>query len=138
MPIPRGVARVNKRITNKITSPFARRLGSFGVVHHVGRSTGEHYRTPINCWKKGGVVTVALTYGPEVDWLKNLEAAGGGVIEIRADMISIGPPKALSTEEGLTRMSAFVRYALNTLDVTEFREFEVLSSSCSSSIQPRS
>jgi hypothetical protein len=26
---------------------------------------------------------VALTYGPDVDWLKNLRASGGGEIETR-------------------------------------------------------
>ena len=127
MPIPRSVATFNKRVTNHITKPFARHLGGFGVVHHVGRKSGRSYETPVNCWIKEGIVTVALTYGSDVDWLKNLEAAGGGEVEIRGEKIKIGSPVDVDTEEGLARMSGFVRSALRGLDVTEFREFEIRS-----------
>ena len=127
MPIPRRIASLNKRVTNKLTSPFARRMGGFGVVHHLGRKSGREYETPINCWVSDGVLTVALTYGPAVDWLRNLEAAGGGRVVIRGRLVEIGPPLIISTEEGLKRMSPAVRLALRSLDVTEFREFEVRS-----------
>ena len=72
-------------------------------------------------------MSVSLTYGPDVDWLKNLEAAGGGEVEVRGERLAIGPPVAVATEEGLARMSSFVRYALMALNVTEFRQFEVVS-----------
>ena len=102
-------------------------MGGFGVVHHRGRKSGREYQTPINCCVRDGVLTVALTYGPAVDWLRNLEAAGGGRVVIRGRLVEIGPPLIISTEEGLKRMPPAVRLALRSLDVTEFREFEVRS-----------
>ncbi len=123
MPIPKRVARFNRKATNRITIPFARRLGGFGVVRHVGRRSGRTYETPINCWRRGGVVTVALTYGRDVDWLKNLEAAGGGSIVIQGETVPIGPPRMLDEETGRERMPAFVRPVLTALGVHEFVEF---------------
>ena len=76
MPIPKAVAAFNKRVTNRITGPFAGRLPGFAVVTHVGRSSGRHYRTPVNMLRRGADYVFVLTYGPQADWVRNVEAAG--------------------------------------------------------------
>jgi deazaflavin-dependent oxidoreductase (nitroreductase family) len=126
MPLPKGLARFNRKVTNRITAPFAERLPGFGVVHHVGRRSGRPYRTPINCWIGDGVITVPLTYGADVDWLKNLAAAGGGEIQVRGELIRLGPPGELEPEEGRRRIPDWVAAILPLIDVSEFREFPIL------------
>ncbi|MCZ6738832.1 MAG: hypothetical protein O7C01_03525 [Actinobacteria bacterium] len=51
MPLPRGLARFNRSVTNRITKPAAARLGGFGVLHHHGRRSGNEYETPLNAWR---------------------------------------------------------------------------------------
>ena len=74
MAIPRAVARFNARVTNRVTRPLAGRLPGFGIVSHVGRRSGRIYRTPVNVFRDGDHV-IALTYGAESDWVKNVIAA---------------------------------------------------------------
>jgi len=45
-------------------------------VSHVGRKSGRVYRTPLNAFRTDGGYIIALTYGAESDWVKNVLAAG--------------------------------------------------------------
>jgi deazaflavin-dependent oxidoreductase (nitroreductase family) len=128
VPIPQAVARFNRKVTNRVTKPFAHRLGGFGVVHHIGRRSGKPYETPINCWVGDGVLTAPLTYGSEVDWLRNLTAAGGGSVVVKGQTLGLGVPRILDEEEGRARMPAPVRPMLSLLNVDEFVEFPILAS----------
>ncbi|HKN42352.1 MAG TPA: nitroreductase family deazaflavin-dependent oxidoreductase [Propionibacteriaceae bacterium] len=83
MAIPRWVARVNRRATNHITAPIARHTPGFGVIIHRGRKTHQLYRTPVNVFAAPGGYTVALTYGTESQWVKNVIAAGGCDLQTR-------------------------------------------------------
>jgi len=76
MPIPMAVARFNRSVTNRLIGPFAGHLPGFGILIHRGRSSGREYRTPINVFRRRGGFAIALTYGPESQWVKNVLAAG--------------------------------------------------------------
>lgn len=77
MPLPAWLARLNRRLANPTLCPVAGRLPYFGVVLHHGRRSGRLYRTPVNVFPDEGGFWVALTYGRDVDWVKNVLAAGG-------------------------------------------------------------
>jgi deazaflavin-dependent oxidoreductase (nitroreductase family) len=77
MPIPRYVARLNRVGLNRLTTRLAPWLPGFGVVMHRGRRSGREYRTPVNVFRSSGGVRIALTYGADSDWVKNVLAAGG-------------------------------------------------------------
>lgn len=68
----------NKHVTNRLLRGFARApFGPFALVRHVGRKSGKAYETPIMVFPIQGGFLVALTYGPQVDWYQNVQAAGG-------------------------------------------------------------
>jgi deazaflavin-dependent oxidoreductase (nitroreductase family) len=96
MPLPQRVARFNRRVTNRITRPFADRLPGFGIVIHTGRTSGRTYRTPINVFRDGNDYIIALTYGPEADWVRNVQAAGGCQIVTRGRRISLTNPRLVT------------------------------------------
>ena len=78
MPIPKGMRQVNKAALNKVTRHLAPWLPGLGVVVHRGRTSGKQYRTPVNVFPRpGGRYVLALTYGTDTDWVKNVIAAGG-------------------------------------------------------------
>src|SRR3984885_5590155 len=79
----RWVAAFNLAVTNRITSRFAARLPGFGIVAHVGRKSGKVYRTPVNAFRAPEGFLIALTYGRESEWVKNVMAAGGCQLETR-------------------------------------------------------
>src|ERR1700747_688030 len=74
----RWLARINIAFTNRITGLFAGWLPGFGILTHVGRKSGKVYRTPINVFRAPGGFIIALTYGGQSEWVKNVLAAGGG------------------------------------------------------------
>jgi deazaflavin-dependent oxidoreductase (nitroreductase family) len=73
----KSLARFNLAVTNRITSRFAGWLPGFGIVTHLGRKSGKVYHTPINVFRAPKGFAIALTYGRESEWVKNVLAAGG-------------------------------------------------------------
>ncbi len=67
----------NKHVLNRVTRRFAKSSrGSFAVVRHVGRRSGKPYATPTMVVPIEDGFVIALTYGTEVDWYRNVQAAG--------------------------------------------------------------
>lgn len=127
MPLPLALARVNKRVTNHLTRHLVGH-GDFAELEHVGRRSGRLYRIPINAFRRGDVVTIALTYGPRTDWLRNLRAAGGARMRLGSEILTLGPPRDISASEGMSRMPGPARFVLPRIGVDEFVELNVLES----------
>ncbi len=126
MPIPRVVTHLNKAVGNRLLIHLAGH-GPFVELEHVGRRSGRTYRIPLNAFRSGDTVTFALTYGPRVDWYRNVVAAGGCRIRMGSAWLTLGPPREVTTDEGLRRMPAFARPILRAASVTDFVELAVLA-----------
>jgi len=98
MPLPRSIARFNRYVTNRVLGPLAPYLPAFGVVVHRGRKSGRWYRTPVNVFRRPGGYVVALTYGPDADWVRNVLAAGGAVLETRGRRLRLTRPRLVHDE----------------------------------------
>jgi deazaflavin-dependent oxidoreductase (nitroreductase family) len=125
MPLPEGLARFNRVVTNRVAFPFARRLPGFAVLHHTGRRTGAPYETPLNAWREDDRIVVALTYGEDVDWLKNARASGGTVV-MRDEKIEVGRPGVVWDHPDTEVVPGLVRWVLKVIDVDRFAVFPVL------------
>jgi deazaflavin-dependent oxidoreductase (nitroreductase family) len=88
----RWVAAFNLAVTNRITSRFAARLPGFGILTHVGRKSGRVYRTPVNVFRAPEGFLIALTYGRESEWVRNVIAAGGCKLETRGVQHQLSAP----------------------------------------------
>src|SRR5262249_31797682 len=84
-----------KRVINPVTRLFAGWLPGFAILTHVGRTSGHTYRTPINVFRRGDHYLFALTYGSNVDWVKNVLAAGGCQMRTRGRDISLVEPELI-------------------------------------------
>jgi deazaflavin-dependent oxidoreductase (nitroreductase family) len=49
----------------------------YGVLHHVGRSSGRAYATPVVVRGTPSAVYVPLPFGERTHWYRNARAAGG-------------------------------------------------------------
>lgn len=96
MKLSRGVARFNKRVTNRIQGVYAWLVPPWAVILHRGRRSGRRYRTPLFAFRRGRTLVVALLYGEESEWLRNLRAGGGHVIRA-GRTFSVGPPEVVAT-----------------------------------------
>jgi deazaflavin-dependent oxidoreductase (nitroreductase family) len=127
MKLSRGVARFNKRVTNRIQGLYAWLVPPWAVILHRGRRSGRQYRTPLFAFRRGRTLVIALLYGEESEWLRNLRAGGGHVIRGGRTFV-VGAPEVVATREAgslLARLSpaerAYCRLAekLAMLDLEE-------------------
>ncbi|ONM50176.1 nitroreductase family deazaflavin-dependent oxidoreductase [Nocardia donostiensis] len=92
MVLPRALARFNRQVTNPVTGLVAGHLPGWGIVIHKGRNSGRAYRTPVMLFTRDGEYRIALTYGRDVDWVKNSLAAGGLAVETRGRVVQLTDP----------------------------------------------
>jgi len=105
----------NKYVTNRILYRFTRLShGPFAIVYHIGRRSGKPYETVFWVWQMREGFVVALTYGPMVDWCRNLEAANGGSIYWHKRHYAVGRPELIATEKALTAFPTFFRFLFRT------------------------
>lgn len=127
MPITRKITSFNKRFLNPLTLRLAGR-GSMADLEHVGRTSGRTFHTPLMAFRDGETVTVALTYGPDVQWLKNVTAAGGCRMRLAGQQLTLGAPQVLAAPEGLARMPNPQRLLLRrVIKCRNFIELRVLA-----------
>jgi deazaflavin-dependent oxidoreductase (nitroreductase family) len=111
----------NKHTLNKVTCFFARLpQGPFAVIRHTGRRSGKPYETPIMVRRKAGSFVIALTYGPKVDWYRNVLAAGRAMLLWHGKEYALGAPEPVPAKMGLQAFSAWQRPILRRLGVRDF------------------
>lgn len=120
MPIPVFVATSNRAITNPITRRFAGRIPPFAIVEHRGRKSGKTFRTPVMVFPHGDEMVFALTYGKDVDWVKNVLAEGGCTIEYRRRRIALSDPTLSHGRPEDQPLPIVVRTVLRIIRVSDF------------------
>lgn len=117
--LPTWLAKVNRSVTNRVTSPLAPHLPGMGVVGHVGRRSGREYRTPVNVFRRDGGFVLALTYGSSAQWARNVLAAGRAEIRHRGRTYAVTNPRVVS-DPSRSLVPAGVRVPLRVFGVDEF------------------
>jgi deazaflavin-dependent oxidoreductase (nitroreductase family) len=97
------------RYVDPVLRPVAGTLPAFGVVTHRGRTSGHEYRTPVNVFRRGEQYLFFLTYGSDVDWVKNIQAAGRCLMRNRGRDVELVDPE-LILDPDLTLAPPFVRF----------------------------
>jgi deazaflavin-dependent oxidoreductase (nitroreductase family) len=111
-----------KHTLNPLTRRMAKsHFGPFALVQHVGRRSGKPYETPIIVAPVADGFVIELTYGPGVDWYKNVRAAGGCVLVRHGRAYTIERLEPLDTAAGL---AAFPRPQRTILRLLRRRHFE--------------
>ncbi len=126
MPLPDWLGRFNRSATNRVMGPFAGRLPGFAVVTHTGRRSGRRYRTPVNIFRSDDGFVIALAYGRERDWVRNVLAAGGCEVQTQGTTVHLRDPDIV-TDVGQTLVPGPVRPILRAVGVTEFMRLKPAS-----------
>jgi deazaflavin-dependent oxidoreductase (nitroreductase family) len=119
MPLPRRLAKFNLVVTNRILGPLARYLPGFAVVSHVGRRSGRTYRTPVNLFRREDGYVIALLYGADSQWVRNVLAAGGADVDTRGRRLRLVDPE-LVRDPDRSLLPRPVRVPVGLVNVDEF------------------
>lgn len=112
MQVPRFMRRVNRDVTNRIVGLFAGHIPPLAIVHHLGRKTGDAYRTPILAIPTSESFITPLPYGTDTDWCLNVREAGGGQLEIGGREIGVDNPRVVDSESAMPLLPALLRPGL--------------------------
>ena len=80
---------LNKYVLNPVMLRFSGKTGPSAIVHHIGHRSGRPYVTPVIAHQSGEYVIIPLPYGTDVDWLRNLLAAGQAVVDLEGRSLSV-------------------------------------------------
>jgi deazaflavin-dependent oxidoreductase (nitroreductase family) len=117
MALPKQLARFNRIATNRLARHVAGRLPGFAILTHTGRRTGREHRTPVNLYRRGDRFVIALVYGSNSQWVRNVTAAGVCDAETRGKRVHLVAPEIVR-DPGL--VPAPVRPLYRAVRVGEF------------------
>lgn len=103
------VRRAATHYLDPVLRPIAAWLPGFGIITHRGRRSGRTYRTPVNVFRRGDEYLFFATYGSEVDWVRNVLAAGTCSLRTRGRDVTLIEPELISDPQ-LTLAPPFVRF----------------------------
>jgi deazaflavin-dependent oxidoreductase (nitroreductase family) len=116
----------NKHVTNKLMIHIAgKRFGHFAVLGHVGRKSGKLYQIPIIAEPFQNGFVVALTYGKNVDWYKNVAAKGSCSLRWKNKDFQLVRPVFIDREIGLMAFPAMLRSGLRVMGIRDFLKLEI-------------
>jgi deazaflavin-dependent oxidoreductase (nitroreductase family) len=99
-------------------------MPGFGLLRYRGRRTGRQYNTPMNVFRQGDSYVFALTYGSDVQWVKNILAAGETTLRTRGRDLRLVQPELIVDPE--RRLMPFpVRQFLGFMRVSEFMRMRI-------------
>jgi deazaflavin-dependent oxidoreductase (nitroreductase family) len=106
-------------VFNRLSRLFAGWMPGFGIIEHAGRKSGKAYRTPMNVFRHGDGWVFALTYGSDVQWVRNVLASGGCTLLTLGRRHQLVNPR-LFVDPKRSAIPTPVRQFLGLLRVSEF------------------
>jgi deazaflavin-dependent oxidoreductase (nitroreductase family) len=120
---PSAIVRIVMRPMTKALNPIVLKLAGrrhfrmAAQIRHVGRRSGRIYTTPVSARRTGDLVMIALTFGNQSDWVRNVRSAGGGSIRIEGEDIDVTQPRFVSRQDTMP----LVRAAFSPMERAGFR-----------------
>ena len=68
---------------------------SASVIHHIGRTSGRSYATPVGAVPIDEGFVIALPYGLSADWLRNVLASGSATIVHEGSTYDVDRPEVV-------------------------------------------
>lgn len=117
MHLPHFLRRINRDFTNPLMGTIAWLVPPLAIVHHVGRRTGKVYRAPVIAFRTARGFVIPMTYGTDVDWGRNLLAAGGGEVEQMGSRQRLYQPRIVGGRDAYPHLPPGVRELLRAADL---------------------
>ena len=112
---------LNKYVTNRVLRGLTKIAhGPFALIRHVGRRSGKPYETVIMVWPIAEGFVIALTYGPKVDWYRNVLAAGGATVFWHKRLYTVGKPEPIDAATALEAFPTPFKQALRRVGLQDF------------------
>jgi deazaflavin-dependent oxidoreductase (nitroreductase family) len=99
-PLVLNAVRRTGRAVKPLVLKSAGTPGYASVIRHVGRTTGRPYETPVEAVATDDGFVIALPYGSNTDWLKNVLASGSATIVDDGNTYQVDQPEIVPIAMG--------------------------------------
>jgi len=101
-PVVNAVRRLNRNVLNPRQMATAGQPGAFAqVLRHTGRTSGRRYETPLGIEPTDDGFVIALVYGNDAQWLRNVLAAGHAEV-VRDDVAyAVERPEVIPVDDAI-------------------------------------
>jgi deazaflavin-dependent oxidoreductase (nitroreductase family) len=99
---------------------FAGSFGPFALVRHQGRCTGRTYTTPVLAFGTPDQLFVAVLYGADSDWVRNVLEAGHAEVRWHRESRDYRHVELITRDQALTKVPAALRGGFRLLGVRNF------------------
>lgn len=120
MVLPRWLATANRRVLNPIVIRVPTRFSPFSLAHHVGRSSGRRYTTPVAAFRSADGFVLAPTYGPRANWVRNVLTASEFTLDHRGRRYRVCNARLEPRRVVWQDLPVLVRAAMVLLRVDQF------------------
>ena len=98
---------------NAVTLPLAgRRFSPIALLRHTGRRSGRTYVTLLRAYPFGDGFVLGLTWGPDVDWCRNVMATGKGTLRWHGQEYVLERPEIIPVAFALTAYPLPIKLAM--------------------------
>lgn len=119
-PVRDAVRSFNKHVLNPAMLHFAGHKHFYaGIVRHTGRRSGKSYATPVVIDRVADGFILPLPYGTQVDWLRNVLAAGMATVTVGGETFAVVEPEIIDAAAAIPQLSErprrpFARFAIDS------------------------
>jgi deazaflavin-dependent oxidoreductase (nitroreductase family) len=114
------VRRFNRTVTNPRVLRSAGSPGTqTGVMRHVGRISGRAYQTPVGPFAVEDHYIIALPYGANTDWVRNVVAAGSATLVHEGRSVPVHMPEVVPTAEVIGELPVSQQRVLRVFGVDQ-------------------
>lgn len=121
------VRKLNRVLTNR-GALRAAGTGSSGtaVVVHIGRRSGRTFRTPVHLDRVGDSFVIALAYGANADWVRNVLANGGAVVQLGGRSYLTTNPAVLPSDQVIAQLPPRQQRAITMFGVPKCLRLDIV------------
>jgi hypothetical protein len=93
---------------------------AYSIVRLVGRTTGWQYRNPVSAYPLGDGFVIAVLYGIESNWVRNVMAAGRFTLQTKGRDYPLERPEIIAPAQALPAYPALYRRMMRTRNIQHF------------------
>jgi deazaflavin-dependent oxidoreductase (nitroreductase family) len=115
------MAEAVKSLSNRLFLKVSgRSVRAYSIVRHVGRTSGREYRNPVSAYPLGDGFVIAVLYGTQSQWVRNVMAAGRFVLRTKGRDFPLVRPEIIPPERALAAFPPWQRTMLKRRNIRDF------------------
>jgi deazaflavin-dependent oxidoreductase (nitroreductase family) len=93
---------------------------AYSIVRHVGRTSGREYQNPVSAYPLGDGFVIAVLYGAQSQWVRNVMAAGRFTLRTKGRDFLLERPEIVPPARALAAFPPLSRRRMRSRGIQDF------------------